>query len=129
MPRYNHAFDIAFSVSNGSEDSATADELRAAIKDRLNSIDDDELLEATGAPFDTYQEEDLPQVKEITYSITLRYEANEPNMPICEKSAEEDLFHSIEHMRQEGALSVRNSNISTAYLTINSHDSIVIKEP
>jgi hypothetical protein len=53
---YDHAFDIAFSLrsnaANGSD--VTAAHIRSAILERLASLTDNELLEATGAPFDSY---------------------------------------------------------------------------
>ncbi len=53
---YNHAFDIAFEVLSDDEggEDVTGPMLRAAIEKRLNGIGDDELVEACGAPFDTY---------------------------------------------------------------------------
>jgi len=60
---YNHAFSIAFSVisknsCNNDEDYPTPNLIREAILLRLASIDDHELMEAIGAPFDTFIEED-----------------------------------------------------------------------
>lgn len=56
MARFNHGFDIAFSLINSDESgNATPKELRTAILERLASLADDELLEAIGAPFDTFQ--------------------------------------------------------------------------
>ena len=53
--KYNHAYDIAFEVISDTEDGSdvTPEMLRSAILKRLNGMDDDELLEACGAPFDT----------------------------------------------------------------------------
>jgi hypothetical protein len=58
--RYSHAFDIAFEVhSDHTGGRVTADELRTALRARLNSMDDREIIEACGKPFDTddYQED------------------------------------------------------------------------
>jgi hypothetical protein len=54
--KYSHAYDIAFELeSNDPEgNDVTATMLRAALIKRAN-MDDDELMEATGAPFDTYE--------------------------------------------------------------------------
>ena len=56
---YDHAFTIAFSLRNTDpEGNATAQELMVALFKRLASIaenDLDELIEACGAPFDTYE--------------------------------------------------------------------------
>lgn len=53
---YDHAFDIAFSLRSQAADGSdvTAAHIRAAMIERLTSLTDDELLEATGAPFDSY---------------------------------------------------------------------------
>lgn len=57
---YNHAFTIAFEVS-GSTDRAGEDviasQLRTAILKRIYSVHDEELIEACGAPYDTFEEE------------------------------------------------------------------------
>lgn len=55
-PLYDHAFDIAFSLRSHAPDASdvTASQLRRAIGIRLARLSDDELLEAVGAPWDTY---------------------------------------------------------------------------
>ena len=55
---FNHAFDLAFSLTSHDEQAAdvTAPMLRHAIFRRLASLSDTELVEAVGPPFDTYQE-------------------------------------------------------------------------
>lgn len=55
--RFDHAFTIAFSlVSSGqSGRDVTPAELRAAILTRLATLSDDELNEAVGAPYDSYE--------------------------------------------------------------------------
>ena len=55
--RYDHAFTIAFSLvsSNPSGRDVTPAELRAAILTRLATLSDDELIEAVGAPYDSYE--------------------------------------------------------------------------
>ncbi len=59
MITYNHAYDIAFaiphSISKGGED-ITPIMFREAIIKRLKDLDDDELVEAIGMPFDSYEE-------------------------------------------------------------------------
>lgn len=59
MNRYNHAYSISFSLTNTSEDGekTTARELREAIIKRLASIDDQELKESVGCPWDTFKED------------------------------------------------------------------------
>ena len=61
IARYDHAFTIAFSLesSHPSGDDVTAAQLRAAILTRLAALADDELHEAVGAPYDSY-ERDVP---------------------------------------------------------------------
>lgn len=61
MKTYNHAFGIAFAVPGSTHPEGldvTPMKIREAILQRLASITDVELLEAVGAPFDTYEEED-----------------------------------------------------------------------
>jgi len=59
MKKYNHVFDIAFSVESNNEwENVTADELRAALMNRANNLfksDDAEVLEACGF-VDSYDE-------------------------------------------------------------------------
>lgn len=53
--RYSHAFDIAFEVvTDHAAERVTPRELRAALQRRIDSLTDDELLEAVGLPFDSY---------------------------------------------------------------------------
>jgi hypothetical protein len=57
--KYNHAFDIAFSVvsEHPAGEDVTAEQVREAlIKRVIQAYDSGELLEAVGAPFDTYKE-------------------------------------------------------------------------
>lgn len=62
MPRYNHAFDVAFDVhsdhSGSEDDEVPASELRKALQRRLDSMSDCEIVEACGTPFDTVDEEE-----------------------------------------------------------------------
>lgn len=55
--RYDHAFTIAFSLVTAQPDGrdATPAEIRAALLKRLAALSDDELLEAVGAPYDSYE--------------------------------------------------------------------------
>lgn len=59
--KYNHIYDIAFTVISEREDGAdvTAEMLRDAIVRRLAATSDQELLnEAVGGPMDTYPMEE-----------------------------------------------------------------------
>ena len=59
VKRYNHAYDVAFSlVSNDPEGKdVTPAMLRAALLRRVADLDaNDQWEEAVGAPFDTYEE-------------------------------------------------------------------------
>ena len=53
---FDHAFTIAFSLRSHEpdEESIMPAQLRRAILTRLAALDDSELLEAIGLPFDTY---------------------------------------------------------------------------
>lgn len=61
VARYDHAFTIAFSLvsSDPSGRDVTPAELGAAILTRLATLSDTELIEAVGAPYDSY-EMDVP---------------------------------------------------------------------
>lgn len=54
---FDHAFTIAFSLRSAAPDGSdcTPQELRHAIVTRLAALDDGELIEAVGAPYDTYE--------------------------------------------------------------------------
>lgn len=56
--RYNHAYTFAFSLESGhpTGDDVTGAQLREAMFKRAKDIDDAEMLEACGMPFDTYEE-------------------------------------------------------------------------
>jgi hypothetical protein len=60
MKTYNHAYSIAFSVSNSTHpegEDLTQEQLVSAILKRVaDLIDNNEMLEAVGLPFDTYEE-------------------------------------------------------------------------
>lgn len=61
MTKYNHAYDIAFEVVSEKEDGSdiTAEMLSKAIALRcLTLMQNNEMLEAVGCPFDTYEMED-----------------------------------------------------------------------
>lgn len=65
---YNHAFDIAFSVSGSRHpkgEDVTPRMIREALVSRLAEMSDTELLEAVGAPFDSYEETRKPPRKAI----------------------------------------------------------------
>jgi hypothetical protein len=58
--RFNHVFDISFSVENTDPDGyATAEELIAALEDKLNEFKayPQSIIEAAGASLDTYEVE------------------------------------------------------------------------
>ena len=57
---YNHAYTIAVEISGSASEDAedvTGAQLRAALLTRINSLSDDELLEACEAPYDTFEED------------------------------------------------------------------------
>ena len=57
--RFNHAYDIAFEVrTDHFPEDVTADELRAALRARLRSMSDEEIMEACGHPFDSFEYEE-----------------------------------------------------------------------
>lgn len=59
-PIYNHAFTVAFQLSGSTDkqgEDVTAEQMRDALRKRINTLmDAGEMLEAVGAPFDTYEE-------------------------------------------------------------------------
>ena len=60
MTTYNHAFTIAFQIegsttADGSE--ITPEQFRRAIETRLRRLGDLEIMEAIGAPFDSFEED------------------------------------------------------------------------
>jgi hypothetical protein len=59
MPKFNHAYDIAFEVITDSDQGdATESQLLAALMKRIaNLLESDALLEAIGCPSDTFEEE------------------------------------------------------------------------
>lgn len=61
-PLFDHAMSIAFSLrsEHPSGEDLTAQQIRNALYHRLARLDDDELIEATGAPFDTYEVDQSP---------------------------------------------------------------------
>jgi len=64
MKRYNHAFDIGFSLESScpTGENVTAGELIAALKQRVNDLEnfnDCSIIEAVGLPWDTYEVEDF----------------------------------------------------------------------
>jgi len=61
MPRYNHAFTIAFEVLSEKEDGSdvTNEMFAGALRRRIADLNrNDEWGEAVGAPFDTFDEEE-----------------------------------------------------------------------
>lgn len=59
MSKYNHAFTFGFSIITNMEDGSdvTADDARQGIIAALARMNDIELLENIGAPFDSYEED------------------------------------------------------------------------
>ena len=60
MTRFNHAFDLAFSLESDEENAGdvTPAMLKKALLKRIAALDaagDNEWLEACGAPWDTYE--------------------------------------------------------------------------
>ena len=58
MPRYNHAFDIAFEViTDHPGDEVTAEELLGALLARTADLaaGNADIIEACGLPFDTFE--------------------------------------------------------------------------
>lgn len=53
--RFNHAYTIAFEVLSDDEngEDVSAAKLRRALRKRLRELNDKEMIEACGAPFDT----------------------------------------------------------------------------
>lgn len=60
MKKYNHAYTLAFSVSNSTHpegEDLTQEQLAIAILKRVTDlIGNNEMVEAVGLPFDTYEE-------------------------------------------------------------------------
>jgi len=59
--KYNHAFDIAFALTSNTPDASDVTELMVmeALNKRIfELLLNEEILEAVGVPFDTYEEED-----------------------------------------------------------------------
>lgn len=60
MTTYNHAFTIAFEVSGSSHpdgEDVTPEQMAAALRKRVDELlANDEMMEAMGAPFDTFEE-------------------------------------------------------------------------
>lgn len=58
MKRFNHMYDIAFSLTSYREDASdvTPADLRAALLDRIHSMSDADWVEAVGL-CDTYEED------------------------------------------------------------------------
>ena len=60
MTTYNHAYTLAFALGGSTDEAGedfTPEQLRNAILKRVEDLmNNDELLEALGSPFDTYVE-------------------------------------------------------------------------
>lgn len=60
MKKYNHAYDIGFSLISSTEDASdvTPEMFRTALVNRIEQLDkDNEWAEVVHAPFDTYEED------------------------------------------------------------------------
>lgn len=89
MKAYNHAFTIAFSVETLDEEGNVKPEaLEVALLRRIRELEGDELIEATGCPFDTYEfevdvyflDEDSDYLVVINQSVyEMSYNADQPN--------------------------------------------------
>jgi len=67
MPKFNHAYTIAFSLISDDEqaDDVTPAMLRTALRKRIVDLDASvpcEWEEAVGAPFDTFEDDEAPAV-------------------------------------------------------------------
>lgn len=61
MATYSHAYTIAFELDSQTEDASdvTPQQLAAAIRERVGAcLDHGELLEAVGAPHDTFEKKE-----------------------------------------------------------------------
>ena len=60
MKTYDHAFTLAFSMGGSTDPDGhdvTAEQMKAALIARIDGlVENDEMLEAAGAPFETYEE-------------------------------------------------------------------------
>lgn len=68
MPRYNHAFTIAFEVKSNhpNGDDITSDMFKNALIKRAKEISEtgvEHWFECTGSPFDSFEEDDNPSSK------------------------------------------------------------------
>jgi hypothetical protein len=64
--KYNHAFDIAFSIisEHPKGEDVTAEQVLEALVNRAKvAYENGELLEAVGLPFDTHQEDETNEDK------------------------------------------------------------------
>lgn len=66
MPKFNHAFTLAFSLVSGDEngEDVTPQMLRTALLKRIVDLDESrpdqgEWIEAVGPPYDTHEEYDV----------------------------------------------------------------------
>lgn len=67
MPKYNHAFDVAFEVVSDTEDGSdvTPEMFKEAMLKRIANLDSEGTWsEACGKPFDTYLVEGEPDQSE-----------------------------------------------------------------
>lgn len=59
MTTYDHAYSFEFSVSGSTCEEGsdlTAEQLRHKLKERIDSLSDEDLMVTLGAPFDSYEE-------------------------------------------------------------------------
>ena len=68
--KYNHAFTLGFSVVSTTEDGSdvTAEQVRSAIRELLMEYTDMDILENIGAPFDTYEMDEVALVDQLVDS-------------------------------------------------------------
>lgn len=105
MPKYNHAFDIAFEVVSEKEDGSdvTADMMRAALEKRIASLDSHGDLyweEAVGAPYDTYREDD----ESASAKLRKLYGVNENLKTRKELAREREIADHEQELYDEGRL-------------------------
>ena len=59
MTRYDHAYTVAFSLTSNhpTGEDVTADQAYTALRARIKGLmENEEMLEAIGAPYDTYED-------------------------------------------------------------------------
>lgn len=78
MSNYDHAYSFGFSLqsNDGGGEDVTAEQLRYAIVEALFRMDDVDLLENCGTPFDTYEIEEIEDALDISLANLNREAVN-----------------------------------------------------